>query len=111
MTDALTISDLRDLRLNSQEWQTFIRAGRAAGPEEGEHQSMVEVDLDHDDLEMLVLAGLLERVYIGDEIVGPWLDQWDFTPAGEVIVPALLEMGQRHGLEKILAIISHDDNS
>jgi hypothetical protein len=107
MADDPTISDLRELRLNSDEWLTFLRGANTF--EEGEYQSMVESH--RDDLDMLVLAGLLERVCIGDKILGPWLDQWDFTPTGDEIAAYLKMPMERFGLEKVLAIIAHDENS
>jgi len=73
-----TVSDLRALRLTSNEWNSLMHMGEA--------EPVI------DDMHMLVLAGLARRVAVRnphDDTDVRWLDEWDLTDAGRAACNAI----------------------
>jgi hypothetical protein len=74
MTDTLTISDLRALKLTEDEWSTLCSMDSDCYD-----PSLIGGPM-RKDIDMLVLAGLLERHRCMTE--GGWIDRWTVTESG-----------------------------
>ena len=73
MTDALTVSDLRDLRLTSKEWTALWNLG-------SQQCCPARAGASDEATDALVLAGLIERER--NETDTGWVESWVMTPAG-----------------------------
>ena len=75
MTDALTVSDLRDLRLTSKEWTALWNLGI--------HQCCpARAGASDEVTDALVLAGLIARER--NETDTDWIESWVMTQVGQV---------------------------